>query len=245
MTDSALFSPPWSRAQQPELLSGSPGSWVYPNDNPPSPRAQRALLEDYRQQLEPLRRAYGLPAYDLVPGTRLRSLWGRCRHFPEPGRHPEIAIRCTADGDRGQWRRPGAIVGTLLHELAHLKWKSHGPRFWALYRHLVDAAAAAGVYRAHDDDPDERARGAAKLAGTAADQVARAALARRRERAATNRLAARRWQAGMRSRVGLRRGALADAQVLVISVARGWLTVQVLATGHRYRVAASAMLNPE
>lgn len=244
MTDLAQFSPSSMLAAQPALLSGTSGSWVYAGPTPLSPRAQQAVLENYRQQLEPLRIVFRLPAYDLVPGTRLRSLWGRCRHFPEPGRRPEIAIRCTADGDLAEWRRPGAIVGTLLHELAHLKWRSHGPRFWALYRQLVDAAAAAGVYRAHDDDPGERARGAAKLAGTAADEVARAALARRRERAAANRLAARRWRPGMQGRVDLRRGALADARVLVVGVARGWLTVEVPATGRRYRVAASALLDP-
>ena len=58
-----------------------------------------------------------------------------------------VSVRCTADGDRTRWRRVGAIVGTLLHELAHVRYRSHGPRFWALHRRLVDRAVAAGRVR--------------------------------------------------------------------------------------------------
>src|SRR5690242_7780580 len=95
-----------------------------------------------------------------------------------------ITVRCTADGDRTRWRRVGAIVGTILHELAHLRYRSHGPRFWALHRRLVDRAAAAGVYDPLDRDTAERGRGDEKLAGSAAWTIALAArearLARRR-----------------------------------------------------------------
>lgn len=34
----------------------------------------------------------------------------------------------------------GAITGTLLHELAHLRWRGHSQRFWALHRRLLDPA---------------------------------------------------------------------------------------------------------
>ena len=149
----------------------------------PSKAAQAALLAELRMLLEPILVRDGLPLeFSLVPGLRLRRAYGRCTwRAGAPG--PVIAVRCTADGDRTHWRRRGAIVGTLLHELAHLRYRSHGPRFWALHRRLVDHAAAAGVYDPRDRDPLERARGDEKLAASAAWPIAMAARARRLERA--------------------------------------------------------------
>ncbi len=206
---------------------------------PPTSAAQAAVLDALARALEPLRREYGLPPYELRPGVRLRRLWGRCQHF-SGRRRPQVTVRCTADGDRARWRRPGAIVATLLHEMAHLKYRGHGPRFWSLHRRLLDEAALFGIYRADEDDPSEGARGDEKLAGSAADHVAQAARARRRERAAENRAAAKRWAAGRVAKVNVARGPLAGAQVHVLSVARGWLTVAA-PNGRRYRVAASAL----
>src|SRR5216683_2831237 len=102
---------------------------------------------------------------------------------------PRHRLRCWANNDRHQWRRVGAIMGTLLHEVAHLRYRSHGPRFWALHRRLVDRAVAAGVYDPGDRDPTERARGDEKLAGSAARAIALAARQARRERARANRAA--------------------------------------------------------
>jgi hypothetical protein len=148
----------------------------------PSRTAQAALLATLRTAVEPILLREGLPlAFDLKPGTRLRRAYGRCT-WRGPCATPIITIRCTADGDRTRWRRVGAIVGTLLHELAHLRYRSHGPRFWALHRRLVDRAAAAGVYDPADRDPAERGRGDEKLAGSAAWPLALAARAKRLER---------------------------------------------------------------
>jgi hypothetical protein len=124
----------------------------------------------------------GLPLeFELRPGLRLRRAYGRCTWRGEAAA-PVITVRCTADGDRTRWRRVGAIVGTILHELAHLRYRSHGPRFWALHRRLVDRAAAVGVYDPMDRDPAERGRGDEKLAGSAAWPIALAARAQRLER---------------------------------------------------------------
>ena len=217
---------------------------VSPNclDGPPTLAAQRAVVRVLADQLEPLRRAHKLADYVLEPGTRLRRLWGRCQHFGD-GRSPLITIRCTAENDRQRWRRPAAITATLLHELVHLRYRGHGPRFWALLRLLLDEAATAGVYRPLEDDPTEHGRGDEKLAGSAADAVALAARQRRRERAALNRSAARQWQAGQEARIALARGPLAGARVRILEVARGWLTV-VASSGRRYRVAASVLVHP-
>lgn len=144
--------------------------------------AQAALLNELRLHLEPILVREGLSLdFVLAPGVRLRRAYGRCAWRPNVSA-PLITIRCTADGDRMTWRRRGAIVGTLLHELAHLRYRSHGPRFWALHRRLVDRAAALGVYDPTDRDPAERARGDEKLAASAAWPIALAARQRRLER---------------------------------------------------------------
>jgi hypothetical protein len=148
----------------------------------PSRKAQAALLARLRIELEPILIRERLPLdFELRPGLRLTRAYGRCTWRGElvP---PMITVRCTADGDRTRWRRVGAIVGTILHELAHLRYRSHGPRFWALHRRLVDRAAAAGVYDPMDRDPAERGRGDEKLAGSAAWPIALAARAQRLER---------------------------------------------------------------
>lgn len=151
-------------------------------DRPPSRVAQAALLTELRRRLEPIVIREHLPLeFRLKPGMRLRRTYGRCTWTAEDP-VPTITIRCTADEDRTQWRRVGAIVGTLLHEITHLRYRSHGPRFWALHRRLIDRAAAAGVYDPTDRDPAERGRGDEKLAGSAAWSVALAAREKRLER---------------------------------------------------------------
>jgi WLM domain len=149
----------------------------------PTKAAQIVLLNDLRIRLEPIMRVEHIPLeFTLKPGLRLRRTYGRCTWRADSA-PPTIMVRCTADGDRTRWRRLGAIVGTLLHEISHLRYRSHGPRFWALHRRLVDRAAAAGLYDPTDRDPGERARGDEKLAGSAAWPIALAARNKRLERA--------------------------------------------------------------
>ncbi|HEY1296325.1 MAG TPA: Wss1p-related putative metallopeptidase [Chloroflexota bacterium] len=148
-------------------------------DSPPTPAAQAALLAELRTRLAPILVRESLPLeFNLQPGLRLRRAYGRYTLRPGLGL-PSIAIRCTADGDRRHWRREGAIMGTLLHEVAHLRYRSHGPRFWALHRRLVDRAVAAGVFDPTDRDPAERGRGDEKLAASAAWPIALAAREKR------------------------------------------------------------------
>lgn len=188
-------------------------------DRPPSGAAQAALLAELRRRIEPIIIREKLPLeFTLKPGLRLRRAYGRCT-WKANSAVPIITIRCTADGDRGRWRRVGAIVGTLLHEVTHLRYRSHGPRFWALHRRLIDRAAAAGVYDPTDRDPAERGRGDEKLAGSAAWSVAQAAREKRLERAR-----ARSGQvSGVMSPV-LRSPRRAPPQSPVRSVQLSWLT---------------------
>src|SRR5207302_1973598 len=130
----------------------------------PMVAAQAELLGKLREDIDPLLLSEHIPtAYALVPGTRLRRAYGRCTWQVGADR-PTISVRCTADNDRHRWRRVGAIMGTLLHEVAHLRYRSHGPRFWALHRRLVDRAVFFGLYDPADRDPTERGRGDEKLA---------------------------------------------------------------------------------
>lgn len=127
----------------------------------PTPAAQSNALNHLRGLLEPLVQREGLTAPFVVrPGLRLRRSYGRCTYR---GSSAVIHVRCTADDDASRWRPVGSITGTLLHELAHLRYRSHGPRFWALYRRLVNRAEAAGLYDPRDRDPAERPRGERKL----------------------------------------------------------------------------------
>jgi hypothetical protein len=207
----------------------------------PTRAAQSALLVRIRADLEPLIVAENLPMdFVLQPGTRLRRAYGRCA-WTAASRVPLISIRCTADDDRRRWRRPGAIVGTLLHELAHLKYRSHGPRFWALHRRLVDRAAAASLYDPTDRDPTERAQGDEKLADSAAQPLALAARQARRERARAHREQLRAWQVGVLARVAPDAGGLGGTMVRVLSLGRTRLLVETT-DRRRYRVTPALLV---
>ena len=191
--------------------------------------------------VEPLLVVERLPAaYVLKPGVRLRRAYGRCA-WVAGADVPVISIRCTADGDRRQWRRRGAIVGTLLHELAHLCYRSHGPRFWALHRRLVDRAVAADLYDPADRDANERGRGDEKLAGSAATPIALAARRARREQARANRAALAAWHVGAVARIVPGRGALGGTLVRVLALGRTRLLVET-ADRRRYRVTPGLLL---
>lgn len=205
-------------------------------NQPPTPAAQTALLEQLRARLDPIMVAERVPAeFVLQPGVRLRRAYGRCAWLAGASM-PVISVRCTADGDRAQWRRCGAIIGTLLHELAHVRYRSHGPRFWAVYRRMVDRAVRAGIYDPADRDPAERARGDEKLADSAAHPIALAARNARRARARANRSALGAWQPGAIARIAPDVRVLAGTVVRVLELGRTRLLVET-ADRRRYRVA--------
>ncbi len=208
-------------------------------EGPPTPRAQAALLGEMRGALEPVLVAHKLPAdFVLAPGVRLRERYGVCQR--RRGQPARLTVRCTADGDKRQWRRSAAILRTLLHEAAHLRHPHHGPAFWALLRRLLDGAASAGLYDASEDDAAERARGDEKLAGSAADAVARAARSARRARARDARADLSAWRVGTVALVGLPRGRLAGARVRVIGHGRTRLLVEA-SDGRRYLVSPGVL----
>jgi hypothetical protein len=147
---------------------------------PPTPAAQRKLVHLLVQVVQPLLATSGLDsiAFEIQPGWRLKRRYGQCRHFTD-GRPARITLRCIAEGG---WRRRGALVHTLLHEVAHLKHRGHSQAFWRLCRALLDDAARLGIYDPDHDDPSERSSGLAKLAGSAAQPLVHLAQRARRER---------------------------------------------------------------
>ncbi len=201
--------------------------------------AQHRVLALLAARLDPLRLAHNLPTCTLAPGLRLRRRWGMCRHGPR-GRQAHIQVRCTADGTPLRWRSLSSITLTLLHEWAHLRYRSHGPRFWALHRTLVDAAAQSALYRAEPGDLSELSQGLERLAGSAADALAAAARARRRTRYAENRAVAQRFAVGQVATFGPRAGRLYGWRVTVLAVARSRLTVRTT-DGQRYLVHATLL----
>jgi hypothetical protein len=200
------------------------------------------VLREIVLALVPLAQAAGLKTtFDLRPGLGLRRRYGDCRHFRD-GRPPLIQVRCTADGDRIRWRRRGAIVLTLVHEMAHLEHAGHGPSFWRLCRQLLDMAALDAIYDASDVDPNERASGDEKLAASAARPVALAARAERRARSRRNRRALEAWQEGDRVRLTTAHGPLSRATLVIVGKRRTRVVVQ--APNRRTYLVPAAMLVP-
>jgi hypothetical protein len=152
-----------------------------------------------------------------------------------------VSVRCTADNDRQRWRHMGAIMGTLLHEVAHLRYRSHGPRFWALHRRLVDRAVFFGLYDPADRDPSERGRGDEKLAESAARAIALAARQARRERANANRAALQAWHVGAQARIAAGRGSLSGHRVRIVGLGRTRLLIEI-ADGRRYHVTPGLLV---
>jgi hypothetical protein len=194
----------------------------------PTPAAQRRLVRLLRDLVGPLLVARGLDsvAFELEPGWRLKRRYGQCRHFSD-GRPARISLRCTAESG---WRRPGALVHTLLHELAHLKHRGHSKAFWRLCRGLLDDAARIELYDPRDDDPCERSSGLDKLAGSAAQPLVQAARRARRERNRAARQLMAAWQPG-----GLARVRGLSGQVRILEKRRTRVLVETDKTRRRYR----------
>ncbi len=207
----------------------------------PSVQMQRTLLVLLLRKLEPLLQRHGLTMpFRYEPGLRLRRRYGLCR-FDVEGQ-PLIQVRCTRDGDRGHWRRPSAIMGTLIHELSHLRHHRHSAAFWRLCRALLNEAAMRGLYSGEADDPAERPQGRGRLAGSAADAVVSAARTRRREHARAARELVSTWSIGAWARLRDGNGGISRQVVSVLGKRRTRLVVQS-ASGRRYLVNAN-MLEP-
>ena len=70
----------------------------------------------------------------------------------------------------GGFLKYSSMIATLCHELAHLRYMNHGPRFVALYTRILEFARADGIYRPRpvappppDAAPDSRPATAPRL----------------------------------------------------------------------------------
>jgi len=123
-----------------------------------SARLRRALTREIMSRLQ--RDAAHLAghfelSYRVVEpeGPRVKSRYGVC--FSDG----TIRIRLF-HATTGKPLRYSSLVDTLCHELAHLRHFNHSPRFYRLYRRLLEHARRAGIYRPRPVAGQLAARGA-------------------------------------------------------------------------------------
>jgi hypothetical protein len=114
----------------------------------PPPRKGGLEVEAYRDLVERLRHdasrvaeRFGLPHFEL--------------DADRPDSHERFGI-CFDDGRirvrlvharTGRPLRYSALIDTVVHELAHLRYLDHGPRWEALYRRMLEWCRRQGVYQ--------------------------------------------------------------------------------------------------
>lgn len=103
-------------------------------------RESRPLIERLNRDAERIGRRYQL-RYRSIQAERVnvKSRYGICY---EDG---SIRIRLR-HSVTGRPLKYSSLVNTLCHELAHLRYFNHGPRFKAFYFELLDFARAEGIY---------------------------------------------------------------------------------------------------
>jgi predicted metal-dependent hydrolase len=104
-------------------------------------REQDLVLERLRRDAAELVRAFGLTAGSIdAERPRVRRRYGVCDS------RGNIRIRLR-HATTGRLLKYSSLVDTLCHELAHLRYLSHGPRFRALYLRILESARRRGIYR--------------------------------------------------------------------------------------------------
>lgn len=121
------------------------------------PEEYRELVERLRLDAGRVAREFRLPPFEL-DADRPDSVerYGIC--FSD-GR---IRVRLV-HARTGCALKYSAMIDTVVHELAHLRYLDHGPRWEALYRRMLVWCRQAGLYRPRPvatfrADPEPRAR---------------------------------------------------------------------------------------
>ena len=124
-------------------------------------RARRSesqrVLRRLRRDAALLARAHDLPLRSLhAERANVKRRYGVC--------YDDGSVRIRLRHVRtGELLKYSSLVDTLCHELAHLRYFDHGPRFEQLYRRILGWARKQGIYR-----PDPRRGGPRRRADGAA-----------------------------------------------------------------------------
>ena len=113
----------------------------------PKPRKGGLEIDSYRDLVERLRKdavrvatAFKLPGFDLdADRADARDRFGLC--FSD-GR---IRVRLV-HVRTGHSLKYSALIDTVVHELAHLRYMDHGPRWESLYRRMLEWCRKRGIY---------------------------------------------------------------------------------------------------
>jgi len=100
----------------------------------------RDLVDRLRQDAMRVAQVFKLPGFDLdADRADARDRYGLC--FSD-GR---IRVRLV-HVRTGHSLKYSALIDTVVHELAHLRYMDHGPRWEALYRRMLEWCRKHGIY---------------------------------------------------------------------------------------------------
>jgi len=99
----------------------------------------KTTLDRIRRDVEPIREKFKLH-YDHLGASWDKSLYGFNREKGKIIRLRLINLRT------GELRSYNALLYTMIHEICHCRYHSHGPRFYALLRKVNAYANELGLY---------------------------------------------------------------------------------------------------
>jgi hypothetical protein len=116
----------------------------------------RSLVERLSADARRIAERFKLPAFDLdADRPSARARYGIC---DSEGR---IRVRLV-NVRTGRMLKYSALIDTVVHELAHLRYMNHGPRWESLYRRMLEWARSQGIYQPREAPPAVRAPAAPK-----------------------------------------------------------------------------------
>lgn len=100
----------------------------------------RDLIDQLRCDAVRVAEQFKLPPFELdADRPDARERYGLC--------HGDGRIRVRLINVRtGKPLRYSALIDTVVHELAHLRYMNHGPRWEALYERMLEWCRAEGIY---------------------------------------------------------------------------------------------------
>ena len=125
------------------MAGSGPGGGPGESGDGPRSRAQRewpSVLRRLRRDAVVLATAFHLPLRSVnAERANVKRRYGVC--------YDDGSIRVRLRHVRtGELLKYSALVDTLCHELAHLRYFDHGPRFHVLYRGILGYARRRGIY---------------------------------------------------------------------------------------------------